>query len=69
MIDRTPVTVVDVKIPFWSMVILLVKWAIAAVPAIIILFVLSTLLTMLFAFVTGGGFPLLDWFGLGRGTV
>jgi hypothetical protein len=65
--ERTQVTVVDVKIPFWSMVILLVKWALAAIPAIIILVALSTVLTMLFAFVTGGGFSLFDWFG--RGTV
>ncbi len=37
---RTEVVVVDVKIPFGSMVILLVKWAIAAIPAAIILGVL-----------------------------
>ena len=67
MPERSQVVVVDVKIPFWSMVILLVKWAIAAVPAIIILVILSTALAMLFTFLTGGGFQLFDWFG--RGTV
>ena len=38
--DRQEVVVVDIKIPFWSMVILMVKWAVAAIPAFIILFVL-----------------------------
>lgn len=33
------VCVVDVKIPFGSMVVLLVKWAIAAIPAAVILVV------------------------------
>ena len=31
------VVLVDVKIPFWSMVTLMVQWAIAAIPAAIIL--------------------------------
>jgi len=30
--------------PFWSMVTFMVKWAIAAIPAIIILFVLGVIL-------------------------
>lgn len=41
MIDEGRVVVTDVKIPFWSMVVLLVKWAIAAIPAMIILFALA----------------------------
>ncbi len=45
---RQEVVVVDVKIPFTSMVILLVKWAIAAIPAAIILFVIASLLMMAF---------------------
>ncbi|HSN41551.1 MAG TPA: hypothetical protein VLT92_15300 [Burkholderiales bacterium] len=39
------VTVTDIKIPFWSMVILMVKWALAAIPAIIILIVISAVLS------------------------
>ena len=31
------VRVVDVKMPFWSMVVFMIKWAIAAIPAMIIL--------------------------------
>lgn len=29
--------ITDIRIPFWSMVILLVKWALAAIPALLIL--------------------------------
>lgn len=50
--EREEVVVVDVRIPFWSMVVLLVKWALAAIPAIIILFSIAALLVALF----GGGF-------------
>lgn len=35
--EAKQVTVVDIKMPFWSMVIFMVKWSIAAIPAIIIL--------------------------------
>jgi hypothetical protein len=42
---RTEVVVVDVKIPFGSMVVLLVKWAVAAIPAAIILIVLGWLVS------------------------
>ena len=42
------VVVVDVRIPFLSMVTLLVKWALASIPAIIILFIFGALLTALF---------------------
>ena len=45
--DTREVVVVDVKIPFWSMVVLMVKWAIAAIPAVIILFVLSAIISAL----------------------
>ena len=48
MSDATrEVVVVDVKIPFLSMVTLLVKWALASIPAIIILFAIGALLSAL----------------------
>jgi uncharacterized membrane protein YvbJ len=48
------VTVVDIKMPFWSMVVFMIKWAIAAIPAILILVVLGTILgTMLVGFLGG----------------
>jgi hypothetical protein len=40
--------VVDIDIPFGSMIVLMVKWIIAAIPAFIILFVLFTLVGMFF---------------------
>ncbi len=50
--DKREVVVTDIKIPFWSMVVLLVKWTIAAIPAVAILFfiggVLSAVLTLVF---------------------
>lgn len=41
--DKQEVVVVDIKIPFWSMVMLMVKWVIAAIPAFIILYLLAFL--------------------------
>ena len=31
--------VIDINMPFWSMVVFMVKWAVASIPALIILFV------------------------------
>lgn len=55
------VVVVDVRIPFLSMVTLLVKWALASIPAIVILFIIAALLSALF----GGIF---HWEIMGRGV-
>lgn len=44
------VTVTDIDMPFTSMVRFMVKWAIATIPAIIILYILAA---MLGGFVTG----------------
>jgi hypothetical protein len=66
MPERNQVVVVDVKIPFWSMVVLLVKWAIAAIPAFLILFALGVALSAAVAFLTGGG--IMNWW-FGRGMV
>jgi len=62
MSETAQVVVVDVKIPFWSMVVLLVKWAIAAIPAMIILLVLAAAVST----VLGG---VLHWSWMGRGIV
>ncbi|MDX1303085.1 hypothetical protein [Photobacterium sp.] len=55
--DKQEVTVVDVKMPFMSMVIFMVKLAIASIPAFIILSIIFGLLMALF----GGMFH-----GMGR---
>jgi hypothetical protein len=50
--DNTVIT--DIKIPFWRAVVILVKWAIAAVPAAIILAVLYIGALALFARIMSG---------------
>jgi len=62
MSDAREVVVVDVKIPFWSMVVLLVKWSIAAIPALFILGFLAALASMLLGAV-------FHWPWMGRGMV
>jgi uncharacterized membrane protein YdjX (TVP38/TMEM64 family) len=54
------IVVTDVKIPFVSMVVLLVKWALAAIPAIIILISISVAISMIFGALFGGMY---DWHG------
>jgi hypothetical protein len=53
------VVVVDVQIPFWELVQLMVKWALAAVPALIILWIIGAIVGMVLVGVFGGvmGFP------------
>ncbi len=40
---KNEVVITDIKMPFWSMVVFMVKWAIAAIPAIIILAILGAI--------------------------
>lgn len=42
---QNEVIITDIKMPFWSMVIFMVKWAIAAIPAMFILVILFSILT------------------------
>ncbi len=51
--NDTRVVVTDIRMPFWSMVAFMVKWAIAAIPAIVILALLGALLS---ALLTGSWF-------------
>ena len=48
------VIVTDVKMPFLSMVVFMVKWAIASIPAIIILTVLATIVMGVMGRMMGG---------------
>ena len=47
---KTNVVVTDIDMPFWSMVSFMVKWSIAAIPALIILALFGSLLL---AFISG----------------
>lgn len=42
--EHKKVVVTDIKIPFMSMVVLMVKWAIATLPALIILSVIGSII-------------------------
>lgn len=45
--DRAEVVVTDIAMPFGSMVVFMVKWAIAAIPALLILGLLTSVLSFL----------------------
>ena len=47
--DSRSVIVTDIRMPFWSMVVFMVKWAIAAIPAIILLATIAAILSFAFA--------------------
>ena len=49
------ITIVDGKMPFMSMVVFMVKAAIVAIPAVIILAVISMLISGVTGFMFGGG--------------
>jgi hypothetical protein len=48
------VTIIDIQMPFWSMVVFMVKAAIAAIPAFFILSVIGSLIMLLFSGMMGG---------------
>jgi hypothetical protein len=50
------VAIADVDIPFWRMVMIIIKWTIAAIPAVIIV---SIIFGIICAIVGGGLFALL----------
>ncbi|MGE0082965.1 MAG: hypothetical protein AB7S75_00950 [Desulfococcaceae bacterium] len=52
-LQNMEVTVADIKMPFWSMVIFLVKLSIAAIPATIIIAIISSVLIDLFTRLMG----------------
>ena len=53
---RSEVVVVDVQMPFMSMVTFMVKWTLASIPAFIILFILFTVLGAIVAGIFAGMF-------------
>jgi hypothetical protein len=49
MTEPNPVVVTDIEIPFWRAVLIIVKWSIAAIPAMIILAVIYSVIFALIA--------------------
>ena len=62
--DTHEVVVTDIKIRFWSMVVLMVKWALAAIPAIVVLIVIGAVISAVLGALFGGAF-IWHW-GTGR---
>lgn len=58
MNEQREVIVTDIRMPFWPMVIFLVKLAIASIPALIILWLLMALLLALLGLV---GLATMPW--------
>ncbi|MDH5357098.1 MAG: hypothetical protein OEW63_00535 [Gammaproteobacteria bacterium] len=54
--NTTHVNIIDIKMPFWSMVIFMVKASIAAIPAFIILSFFGSVLFMLLGSLFNGMF-------------
>ena len=48
------VTVTDIQMPFGSMVIFMIKWAIASIPAAIILFLIASVFAVVFGGIFSG---------------
>ena len=46
--DRNEVVVTDIRIPFFSLMVLTIKWVLASIPAFIILWFISMVAMLLF---------------------
>ena len=62
--DRREVVVTDIRIPFWSMVVLMVKWAIAAIPAVVILMLIAAAASLLLGMIPTGSWH--HYWGMSR---
>ncbi len=51
--DELKVVVTDIRMPFWSMVIFMVKWVFASIPAMIIFSLVIGLIMMLLSVLFG----------------
>jgi len=59
--DSGKVIVTDIKIPFRSMVVLMVKWAVATLPALIILILIGSITMGIINALMGGGHMRMWW--------
>jgi hypothetical protein len=50
------VAIADIDIPFWRMVAILIKWAIAAIPATIVISIIFGVIAAILGLVFGGMF-------------
>jgi len=59
--DYGKVVVTDIKIPFRSMVVLMVKWAVATIPALIILILIGSITVGVLNALMGGWHMRMGW--------
>jgi len=59
--DYGKVIVTDIKIPFRSMVVLMVKWAVATIPALIILILIGSITFGIINALMGGSHMRMWW--------
>jgi hypothetical protein len=55
------VTIRDIDVPFWRIVMILIKWSIAAIPAMIIVGIIYAAIFLLFGSI---GISVFEWFGV-----
>ena len=48
------ITITDIDIPFWRLVAIFIKWAIAAIPAAIVVAIIMMIVTGIFGMLLGG---------------
>jgi len=58
MTDGNLVTIRDIDVPFWRIVMIMIKWSIAAIPATIILVVIWALFASVVAALFGSHMPM-----------
>jgi hypothetical protein len=59
--DAEPVTIRNIDVPFWRIVMILIKWSIAAIPAAIIV---AILYAVIFALVGGAAVGVMEVLGV-----
>jgi hypothetical protein len=59
--DYGKVVVADIKIPFGSMIVLMVKWAVATIPALIILILIGSITVGVINALMGGWHMRMGW--------
>ena len=52
-LEAQKVVVTDIRMPFWSMVVFMIKWVFASIPAMIVLSLIMSLLMLIFVSLTG----------------
>ncbi|MGH6737397.1 MAG: hypothetical protein ACRECX_15170 [Methyloceanibacter sp.] len=60
-IDAEPVTIRNIDVPFWRIVVILIKWSIAAIPAAIVVGLLYALIFFLLSVI---GLGVFEWAGI-----